>query len=90
MYADFKKIELGAVSVEVKHAKIHAQDCLDCADSLKGRGGKIDRFERRISIKGGIPPGLQNKILQIADKCPVHKTLKSGASVVTTIVEKIE
>ena len=87
MYANFKKIDLGAVSVEVKHAKIHAEDCLDCADSQKARNGKIDRFERNITVEGGIDPELEAKILTIADKCPVHKTLESGASVVTNIVD---
>ena len=50
MYADFKKIDLGLVSVEVKHEKVHAEDCMDCADDQKQRGGKIDRFERHITV----------------------------------------
>jgi putative redox protein len=87
MYADFKKIKLGAVSVEVKHAKVHADDCFDCADSQKSRGGKIDRFERLITIEGGVASELESKILMIADKCPVHKTLESGTSIVTRIVK---
>ncbi len=87
MYADFKKIELGAISVEVKHAKVHADDCSDCTDSQMTKGGKIDRFERHISVDGGVPEELENKILMIADKCPVHKTLKSGASIVTNITK---
>ena len=86
MYADFKKIDLGLVSVEVKHEKVHAEDCMDCADDQKQRGGKIDRFERHITVEGEVSPELEKKILMIADKCPVHKTIEAGASVVTNIV----
>jgi len=87
MYADFKKIDLGLLSVEVKHEKIHAEDCMDCAGEIKQKGGKIDLFERHISVDGEIAPELEKKILMIADKCPVHKTIVSGASVVTNIVK---
>ncbi len=89
MYAEFKKIELGKISVEVKHAKVHADDCLDCADEHRQRGGKIDRFERHITIEGEVPAGLETKILGIADKCPVHRTLESGPSVVTNITKTV-
>ncbi len=87
MYADFKKIDLGLISVEVKHEKVHAEDCMDCADEQKQRGGKIDRFERHITVEGELSPELEKKILMIADKCPVHKTIEAGASVVTNIIE---
>ncbi len=86
MYAEFKKIDLGEISVEVSHAKVHAEDCMDCAASQKQNGGKIDRFERLISTGGSVSPELEAKILSIADKCPVHKTLEAGASVVTRLV----
>ncbi len=85
MYADFKKIELGSISVEVKHDKVHAKDCFECSDDQKSRGGKIDRFERRIIIDGDTTPELEAKILQIADKCPVHNTMESGARIITSI-----
>ncbi|MDP3526089.1 MAG: osmotically inducible protein C, partial [Hoeflea sp.] len=47
--------------------------------------GKIDRFERVISIDGGAPEGLADKIAEIAGKCPVHRTLEHTAKVVTTV-----
>lgn len=87
MYADFKKIDLGLISVEVKHAKVHADDCLDCAKEQIQRGGKIDRFERNITVEGKVSTELEKKILAIADKCPVHKTIEAGASVVTNIAQ---
>ena len=47
--------------------------------------GKIDRFERRITVAGDIDAALEKKLLEIADKCPVHRTLEAGAAVVTHI-----
>ncbi len=87
MYADFKKIDLGLITVEVKHEKVHGKDCMDCTDEQKLRGGKIDRFERHITVEGEVSTELEKKILMIADKCPVHKTIESGASVVTNLVK---
>jgi len=86
MYADFKKIELGRVSVDVSHAKVHAKDCADCTDEERGSGRRIDRFERVISIEGDLPPELAGKIEEIAGKCPVHRTLE-GSSKVKTVVK---
>lgn len=85
MYANFKKAELGRITVDVSHAKIHATDCVDCTQEEASSGGKIDRFERTITIEGGVPDQLQGKIEDIADKCPVHRTLESNAKVVTTV-----
>lgn len=90
MYADFKKLDLGRVSVEVSHSKIHAADCLECTeDELQAFGkkgsGKIDRFERVIRVQGIVPEALRGKIEEIANKCPVHKTLESSSKVVTRV-----
>lgn len=87
MYATFKKLDIGAVSVTVLHEKIHATDCEACAEDMMTPSGKIDQFERRISIEGEVDPALHGKLLEIADKCPVHKTLEGRATVVTRIVE---
>ncbi len=85
MYANFKKAELGRISVDVSHAKIHAADCAECTEDERGEGGKIDRFERSITIEGEVPENLRGKIEEIADKCPVHRTLESNAKVVTNV-----
>ena len=85
MYARLKKIELGLVSVTVRHNKVHAKDCLECTDEERSGSGKIDRFERVISIDGGAPEELAAKIAEIAGKCPVHRTLEHGAKVVTRV-----
>ncbi|MEN0087216.1 MAG: OsmC family protein, partial [Pseudomonadota bacterium] len=89
MYADFKKLDLGRVSVAVDHGKVHAQDCADCAEDIQTKGGKVDRFERRITVEGLDPaanPDLAAKIAEIADKCPVHRTIEKGAAVVTKVI----
>lgn len=85
MYADFKKIDLGRISVEVNHGKIYAEDCHECSESLSLAGGKIDRFERKITVDANIDDEIVAKVLEIADKCPVHKTLEKGASVTTNV-----
>ena len=87
MYADFKKLNLGKISVHVEHQKIHAKDCEVCAVDQQSRSGKIDHFTRVISIEGEFDPELKPKLLQIADKCPVHKTIESTAIVETEITQ---
>ena len=85
MYAGHKKIDLGRIEVKVDHAKVHAADCEECASEIVAEGGRIDRFDRTITIAGQTEPGLREKILEIADKCPVHRTLEKGAAVVTKL-----
>lgn len=85
MYATFKKIDLGRISVEVNHNKIYAKDCQDCLQDVRKNGGKIDHFERIIYIESDLDEVLQNKVLEIADKCPVHKTLENRNSVATRV-----
>lgn len=79
MYATRKGLQLGRISVGVSHGKVHAQDCAEC----EGREGRIDRFERRIMIEGGVPQELEAKIVEIANKCPVHRTLEASSVVAT-------
>ena len=86
MYADRKGLELGQISVTVSHGKVHAADCQECSEALQSKGGRIDRFERQIHIDGGAPADLHAKILEIADKCPVHRTLEAASAIATKIV----
>lgn len=82
MYADRKKIDLDRVSVHVRHGKVHAEDCTDCGE---GREGKIDRFERELVLDGDLDEDTCKRLTEIADKCPVHKTLEQGAVVKTIL-----
>jgi len=90
MYADRKKVPLDRVTVEVTHGKVHAEDCVECADNsnLAGRTGMIDRFERAITIEGDdLTDEQRAKLLEIADKCPVHRTLESASAIVTRLTD---
>jgi putative redox protein len=86
MYADRKGIELPDLSVEVSHGKVHGADCAECDEDQAARN-RIDRFERRISVGGNLDAQTRAKVLEIADKCPVHKTLEHGSVVATQMVE---
>lgn len=83
MYAQRKGLALGRISVEVRHGKVPVDHCDDCGDATEGRAGKIDRFECTVSIEGDLAPDVRDKIVEIAGKCPVHRTLHDGAAVVT-------
>jgi putative redox protein len=81
-YADLKGIPLERVSVELKHDKIHAADCAEC----ETKEGKIDRVDRSITLEGKLDDQQRAKLLEIADKCPVHRTLHSEVLIKTALV----
>ena len=83
LYADLKQFPLERVSVELEHAKIHAQDCADC----ETREGKIDRIVRVIRLEGTLDAAQRAKLLEIANKCPVHRTLHSEVQVQTALAQ---
>jgi uncharacterized OsmC-like protein/pimeloyl-ACP methyl ester carboxylesterase len=85
IYAEHKQLQLGRVRVDVSHAKVHARDCEECTENERAGGARIDRFERRIVVEGEISPDLRDKIIEIAGKCPVHRTLESVANVRTVV-----
>ena len=82
-YADLKKLPLERVRVNLRHGKIHASDCSEC----ETREGRIDRIERVIELEGPLDAAARAKLLEIADKCPVHRTLKGEVSIPTRLVE---
>ena len=81
MYANLKKIPLDHVRVELKHSRTHIEDCEGCDNS----GEKMDLIERVISLEGELTVEQTQRLLQIADKCPVHKTLHNKLHVATTL-----
>jgi len=81
LYADMKGIPLERVTVELKHDKIHATDCAEC----ETKEGKIDRIERLIGLEGTLDPAQRQKLLEIANKCPVHRTLHSEVAIPTRL-----
>jgi uncharacterized OsmC-like protein/alpha-beta hydrolase superfamily lysophospholipase len=85
LYAEHKQMQLGRVAVAVRHGKVPVEHCQDCGAAVEGRSGKIDRFERVISVEGDVDQALADKLVEIAGKCPVHRTLEAGAAVVTKV-----
>ena len=87
IYADQKKLSVGRLSVRVNHGKVPVEHCQDCGKAVEGRTGRIDRLERVISVEGGVDAAMRDKLIEIANKCPVHRTLEAGAAVVTTVMD---
>ena len=81
MYAKHKKLPLDAATVRVVQSKVHADDCADCETSE----GRIDEFRRRISLDGDLTEKQRQRMLEIADRCPVHRTLHGEIKVRTTL-----
>ncbi|MGB9428451.1 MAG: alpha/beta fold hydrolase [Gammaproteobacteria bacterium] len=81
MYADRKQWPLEAVSVRLTHDKIHAQDCAECETKV----GKIDQFKREIELTGALSAEQKQRLLEIADRCPVHQTLESEVVIKTRL-----
>ena len=79
MYAERKSLPLDRVTVTLSHSKIHAEDCAQC----ETRVGMLDQFDRVISMEGALDAEQRKKLMEIADKCPVHRTLTSEIHIVT-------
>jgi len=79
MYADRKSLPLELVTVTLKHNKIHAEDCAEC----ETKEGMLDQIDRVIAMEGALDVEQRKKLMEIADKCPVHRTLKSEIHIVT-------
>ena len=79
LYADRKSLPLERTTVTLKHSKIYAQDCADC----ETKQGMLDQVERVIAMEGNLDAEQRKRLLEIADKCPVHRTLTSEVHIVT-------
>ncbi len=82
MYARRKGLPLESVSVRLRHSKIHAADCADC----ETREGLLDQIERDLELVGDLDDEQRARLLEIADKCPVHRTLTSRIVIRTRLV----
>ena len=81
MYADLKGIPLESVEVELTHDKVHAKDCESCETETS----KIDKIVKTIKLAGPLSEEQKSKLLEIADKCPVNRTLKSEIKIETRL-----
>lgn len=82
LYAERKGWRLPPFAVEVRHGKVHAKDCADC---VQDGTGLIDRFERLISFESEPGEEVRAKAVEIAGKCPVHRTLENRSTIATTV-----
>lgn len=82
MYARRKRWPLERVTVRLQHGRIHAQDCAEC----ESKEGLLDRIEREISLTGPLDAEQRERLLAIANRCPVHRTLVSEIDIRTRLV----
>jgi len=85
MYADRKKWPVEGVEVKLSHQKIHVKDCEDCETEK----GKVDEFVRYITLKGPLTEEQRQRLLEMADRCPVHRTLHNEVKV-RTLLQEVE
>jgi putative redox protein len=83
LYAERKSLPLERVTVTLKHGKIHADDCAEC----ETKAGMLDQIDRVIAMEGNLDAEQRGKLMEIADKCPVHRTLTSEIHIVTRVAD---
>lgn len=83
LYARNKKLPLERVVVHLQHSKVHAEDCAGC----ETEGRLLDLIERRIELHGQLDAAQRARLIEIANKCPVHKTLSSQIKIETREAE---
>ncbi len=84
MYANRKKLPLNKISVKLNHERCYVEDCENCDEAPR----QIDQLNREIILEGNLSDEQKNRLLEIADKCPVHKTLHGHPIVKTKLLEK--
>jgi putative redox protein len=83
LYADRKALPLERTTVTLRHSKIHAEDCAEC----ETKAGMLDQIERVITMEGSLDAEQRKKLIEIADKCPVHRTLTSEVRILTSAAD---
>ncbi len=83
MYIERKKWQVDDIYVELRHSKVHAEDCKDCDE----KSAKIDMIEEEIIVKGDLTDEQLDKLLEISHKCPVYKTLQGSIDAKTSIAQ---
>ena len=83
LYAERKSLPLERTTVTLRHSKIHAEDCAEC----ESKAGMLDQIERVITMEGPLSAEQRDRLMEIADKCPVHRTLTSGVRILSRAAE---
>lgn len=81
LYARRKGWPLEETTVQLKHSRIHAADCADC----ETKEGRLDRIDREIALRGALTEEQRGRLLEIANRCPVHRTLTSEVDIRTRL-----
>jgi len=82
LYADRKKLPLQRVEVRLRHFRVYAADCAEC----ETKQGMVDHIDREIRLDGDLDADQLAKLMEIADKCPVHRTLTSEINIRTVLI----
>jgi putative redox protein len=82
LYARRQQWPLEGVTIRLQHSKVHAIDCAEC----ETREGMLDRIECEISVSGGLSEAQRRRLLEIAERCPVHRTLTSEINIRSRLV----
>jgi putative redox protein len=82
LYAQRKGLDLQRITIRLQHFRIHAEDCANCETKV----GFLDRIDRQIELTGNLDEAQRARLLEIAERCPVHRTLKSEISIQTSLV----
>jgi putative redox protein len=85
MYAQRKGFDLQRVTIRLQHSRIYAEDCAECDT----KQGFLDRIDRKIELTGNLDEAQKDRLLEIADRCPVHKTLKSEINIRTSLTSQL-
>jgi putative redox protein len=89
MYARRKQWPLDEVSVHLSHEKVHAADCAECTQEeidAAGPNGRIDLIHAEVSVRGDLSPDQTARLLEIANRCPVHRTLETPPKIISSLI----
>ncbi len=86
MYANRKKLNLEDIQVRLRHDRVYLDDCLSCEEG----DGRVDRITRTLALEGDLTDEQRQRLIAIADRCPVHQTLEKEVRIETTADEMVE
>ncbi len=92
MYARRKEWPVEDVNVEISHEKVHPVDCIGCTEEERANAGpndRVDFFQMKVSVKGDLDTEQLDRLLEIANRCPVHRTIEAMPKFVSSIAQLV-